>query len=48
MVDILTFAAPLGFLGRIAETLVLGEYLRRLLQERAAVIKTAAESDPVT
>jgi ligand-binding SRPBCC domain-containing protein len=48
MVDVLTFAAPLGVLGRMAEILVLRAYLRRLLKERAAVIKTAAESPSVT
>ena len=44
MRDVLTFSAPLGPLGRIAETLVLRRYLERLLTQRAAMIKEAAES----
>ena len=43
MVDVLAFAAPLGFLGLIAETLVLRRYLTKLLHLRAAAIKEAAE-----
>lgn len=38
MTDVLTFSAPLGPLGRIAETLVLRRYLERLLTSRATVI----------
>lgn len=34
MVDNLTFTAPLGPLGRLAEWLVLDNYLRRLIQAR--------------
>jgi ligand-binding SRPBCC domain-containing protein len=44
MTDILAFSAPLGILGRIAETLVLRRYLTRLLEARAKIIKEAAES----
>jgi ligand-binding SRPBCC domain-containing protein len=44
MVDVLTFAAPLGFLGGLMEHVILRRYLARLLQERAVVIKRAAES----
>lgn len=44
MLDLFDYAAPLGALGRLAERLVLDRYLRRLLVERARVIKTAAES----
>jgi len=43
MRDVLVFAAPLGILGRIAETLVLKRYLERMLTMRAAVIRAAAE-----
>lgn len=43
MLDVLEFSAPLGPLGRLAERLVLGRYLRRLLEIRAATIKQAAE-----
>jgi len=45
MIEVLAFAAPLGFLGRIAEKLVLRRYLERLLGMRAATIKEAAEDD---
>jgi ligand-binding SRPBCC domain-containing protein len=43
MTDVLVFAAPLGILGRVAETLVLRGYLERLLRMRAAIIKEACE-----
>jgi ligand-binding SRPBCC domain-containing protein len=42
--DELRFAAPLGILGRIAETLVLRRYMTRFLERRNAVIKRVAES----
>jgi ligand-binding SRPBCC domain-containing protein len=44
MLDLFTFAAPLGILGRIAETLVLRRYLERLLTNRAAIIKQFVEA----
>jgi ligand-binding SRPBCC domain-containing protein len=44
MVDALTFTAPLGILGRIAERLVLRRYLERLLRHRGLVIKAACET----
>ena len=43
--DDFRFAAPLGVLGRIAETLVLRRYMTRFLQRRNAVIKRVAESE---
>jgi ligand-binding SRPBCC domain-containing protein len=43
MRDELRFAAPLGFLGRIAETLVLRRYLEKFLRERNDLIKRTAE-----
>lgn len=43
MIDALTFAAPLGILGRIAEAVVLRRYLERLLTMRAKTIKEACE-----
>jgi ligand-binding SRPBCC domain-containing protein len=43
--DRFRFAAPLGPLGRIAETLVLGRYMTRFLETRNAVLKRIAESD---
>jgi ligand-binding SRPBCC domain-containing protein len=44
MRDTLRFAAPLGPLGRIAETLVLRRYLTGFLIERNNLIKAVAES----
>lgn len=44
MRDGLRFAAPLGPLGRIAETLVLRRYLTGFLTERNELIKVVAES----
>jgi ligand-binding SRPBCC domain-containing protein len=43
MKDVFCFAAPLGLLGRLAEALVLGRYMRALLQERNNVLKQIAE-----
>jgi ligand-binding SRPBCC domain-containing protein len=43
MTDVLAFAAPLGFLGRIAEKLVLTRYLERLLASRGAAISNEVE-----
>lgn len=43
--DDFRFAAPLGALGRIAETLVLRRYMTRFLERRNAVIKRVAESE---
>lgn len=42
--DNFRFAAPLGVLGRIVETLVLRRYMTRFLERRNAVIKRVAES----
>jgi ligand-binding SRPBCC domain-containing protein len=44
MKDVFRFAAPIPLLGRIAEVLVLRDYMRTLLRERNAVIKEIAES----
>jgi ligand-binding SRPBCC domain-containing protein len=44
MRDELRFTAPLGLLGRVAETLVLRRYLTAFLSERNQLIKTIAES----
>jgi ligand-binding SRPBCC domain-containing protein len=46
MRDELRFAAPLGPLGWVAETLVLRDYLRRFLMERNEVIRRTAEGEP--
>ncbi|WP_158748762.1 SRPBCC family protein [Acidobacterium sp. S8] len=45
MKDNLEFAAPVPVLGKIAEALVLKEYLRCFLRERNAFIKQVAESE---
>jgi len=44
MRDVFRFSAPIPLLGRLAETLVLGRYMRALLHERNAVIQQIAES----
>ena len=44
MTDLLVFEAPLGILGRLAETLFLRRYLEKLLADRARVIRNAAVS----
>jgi ligand-binding SRPBCC domain-containing protein len=46
MTDVLRFEAPLGILGRIAETLVLRRYLERLLTARAATIARYCVTTP--
>jgi ligand-binding SRPBCC domain-containing protein len=45
MHDTLTFSAPLGPLGLLAEKFVLRSYLKRFLEERNRHIKHTAESD---
>jgi hypothetical protein len=44
MRDVFCFAAPLGILGRLAELVVLRDYMRALLCERNGVIRQIAES----
>jgi hypothetical protein len=34
MIDRVSFAAPLGLLGRFVERLVLAKYMRRLIEQR--------------
>ena len=46
MRDELRFTAPLGILGRIAETLVLRRYFIRLLKQRNETIRNTAEASP--
>lgn len=43
MVDRITFDAPLGPVGRATETLVLGRYMRRLIEVRGQHLKCVAE-----
>lgn len=49
MTDIFTFRAPLGMLGRLAETLFLTRYMTGLLRFRNRYLKQVAESgaDPL-
>lgn len=44
MSDELIFAAPLGFIGRLAEKLFLTAYMARFIDQRNQVIKSIAES----
>ena len=44
MRDVFCFAAPLGILGRIAESLVLHRYMQALLHDRNLTLKQIAES----
>ncbi len=48
MVDEITYAAPFGFLGRLAERLVLTRYLRRLILRRNEYLLIAAGSAPIS
>jgi ligand-binding SRPBCC domain-containing protein len=45
MIDELTFASPLGILGRAVDAIVLKKYMLRFLTQRNAVLKKLAESD---
>jgi ligand-binding SRPBCC domain-containing protein len=44
LVDLVEFRAPLGLLGRLAEILVLGWYVRHLIESRNAYLKQQAEA----
>lgn len=43
--DVVEYEAPLGILGRIAESLFLTRYLRRFLALRNQALRDIAESD---
>jgi ligand-binding SRPBCC domain-containing protein len=43
MIDVFTFRAPLGVLGRLAETLFLTRYMKELLLTRNRYLKQVAE-----
>lgn len=45
MRDVLEFSAPMGWLGMLAERLILRSYLHGFLVERNAMIRQVAESD---
>jgi ligand-binding SRPBCC domain-containing protein len=46
MVDEIEFRSPLGLLGRLVDRLVMGRYLRRLLEGRNRELKREAEVRP--
>ena len=43
MTDRVRFTSPLGVVGRLVERLVLGRYLRQLIEQRGHYVKTVAE-----
>jgi ligand-binding SRPBCC domain-containing protein len=43
MIDVLVFAAPFGILGRLVESIVLRNYMRRLLTARGEILKRVLE-----
>ncbi|HXH94819.1 MAG TPA: SRPBCC family protein [Thermoanaerobaculia bacterium] len=45
MIDVLTFASPLGFIGAIVDRLVMSGYLRRMLIARNDALMTALSQD---
>jgi ligand-binding SRPBCC domain-containing protein len=45
MIDIFDYKSPLGFLGKLADTLFLENYMRDLLYRRNQIVKEFAESD---
>ncbi len=45
MIDAISFDAPFGLIGRVAETLVLGRYLRRLIEQRNEYLRREAAHD---
>jgi ligand-binding SRPBCC domain-containing protein len=44
MIDLFTFYAPLGILGRLAETLILTRYMKGLLRTRNRYLQQVAEA----
>jgi ligand-binding SRPBCC domain-containing protein len=45
MRDVFDFTSPLGPLGRLVDALFLERYMRRLLEERARILKALAEGE---
>ena len=45
MVDDFNYAAPFGFVGALAERIILTRYMRRFLEQRANALKEIAEGD---
>jgi ligand-binding SRPBCC domain-containing protein len=44
MIDLFTFRAPLGMLGRLAEALFLTRYMKKMLLTRNGYLKQVAEA----
>jgi hypothetical protein len=44
MVDVVEFRSPLGLAGAVADRLVLGHYMPRLLRQRNAWLKATLEA----
>ncbi len=44
MTDLFNYTSPFGFLGRLADQLILKKYMTKLLAQRNSVIKDFAES----
>ena len=45
MRDVVEFQAPMGFLGRVVEALVLKRYMQRLIASRSEAIRVRVESE---
>lgn len=45
MIDRFDFEAPFGPIGRLVERVFLTDYMRRFLEERAAVVRSVAETE---
>jgi ligand-binding SRPBCC domain-containing protein len=45
MRDVVRFESPFGFVGRLVDSLFMGDYLRRLIASRSVSIKNAAEQE---
>src|SRR5690606_4458865 len=45
MIDLIKFEAPYGALGRLANSLFLTKYMKRLIENRNEIVKEYAESD---
>ena len=43
--DVLVFESPFGVIGKIVDTLILRNYLERLIEKRVQMIRTVAESE---
>ena len=44
MTDVFDYESPWGFFGKMADLIVVERHMRRLIEQRASVIKAAAES----